>query len=277
MVADQFCRRRTSPARAGRNRRWHGVKSKPQPLANQLPSQPGFQPSTSTPRNRWRRRSRCGCWVLAVVAPCRGPVAQVSVSRCSDHHTPTYLAGVNQLVAADGIGLVEVEHQAGFGQVAGALADLDRAPRRTERQRAHHRGVATAGRARRAARQGRRGPGSCPRSPAARPRGWPHAGRCHRAGSAESARCRSRAAGVGGTGIPRGSIRTPGSTRRSRRGRARTRSARRGCARLAHRRLSREPVAEADAVVVDAEHHVETAPGMGRVHRLSAKRARSSL
>jgi len=39
-------------------------------------------------------------------------------------------------------------------------------------------------------------------------------------------------------------------------------------ARLAHRRLPRELVAEADAVVVDAEHHVETAPGMGRVHRL---------
>ena len=49
---------------------------------------------------------------------------------------------------ADGIGLVEVEDQAGFGQVAGALADLDRAPRRGERQRAHHRGVAAAGRER---------------------------------------------------------------------------------------------------------------------------------
>src|SRR5688572_14536248 len=42
--------------------------------------------------------------VLAVVAPCLGPTPQLSVSRCMPHHTPTYLAGLNQLTSPSLLG-----------------------------------------------------------------------------------------------------------------------------------------------------------------------------
>jgi hypothetical protein len=80
------------------------VKSKTSPLWNQSPSQPRFQPSTSTPRKPCFAAKSMWRLALAVVAPCLLPLAQVERSRCISHHTPTNLAGWNQLTSPSRLG-----------------------------------------------------------------------------------------------------------------------------------------------------------------------------
>src|SRR5207247_11031935 len=67
-------------------------------FAIQSPSQPTFQPSTSTPPNPLAAAKSMYRFVFAVVAPCLGPELHVIVPMCMPHQMPTYFIGLIQLV-----------------------------------------------------------------------------------------------------------------------------------------------------------------------------------
>src|SRR2546427_696238 len=64
----------------------------------QSPSQPTFQPSTSTPPNPLAAAKSMYRFAFAVVAPCLGPALHVIVPMCMPHQMPTYFMGLIQLV-----------------------------------------------------------------------------------------------------------------------------------------------------------------------------------
>src|SRR5690606_26955468 len=165
---------------------------------------------------------------------------------------------------ADGVGLVEVEDQAGLDQVTGTLADLDRAPRGGERGGAVHR-AALAGRGQRGAQH------------VAVATGQVHAGVVDQrrlvdgdvqpvAGAQGQRGLRGADLAQRGTriqvflAVPLERRDPPGG------GVVRIGQGELGQlladAHLARGRLGRELVAEADAIVVHAEHHVDPARGL---------------
>src|SRR3569833_2466594 len=92
-------------ATAGKSKSgYHWVKLKSQPLPNQVPSHPLFQPSTRTPLNPFAAAKSIIFFALAVVAPCFGPEFQVARSRCIAHQMPTYFIGLTQLTSPSLLG-----------------------------------------------------------------------------------------------------------------------------------------------------------------------------
>src|SRR3546814_3724358 len=67
------------------------AKSKSLPWPSQSPFQPGFQPSTSTPRMLLAAAKSMYFFTCSVVAPCLGPVAQLHSPLIMFHHTPLNL------------------------------------------------------------------------------------------------------------------------------------------------------------------------------------------
>src|SRR3546814_12143453 len=67
--------------------------------SNQLPFQPLFHPSTSTPPKPFFAAKSIYCLVRAVVAPWLGPSAQLHGPRIIPHQMPIYFIGLNQLTS----------------------------------------------------------------------------------------------------------------------------------------------------------------------------------
>src|SRR3546814_5832682 len=74
------------------------VKLKSSPWPNQLPFQPLFHPSTSTPPKPFFAAKSIYCLVRAVVAPWLGPSAQLHGPRIIPHQMPIYFIGLNQQI-----------------------------------------------------------------------------------------------------------------------------------------------------------------------------------
>src|SRR3546814_9090810 len=68
------------------------------------PFQPGFQPSTSTPRMLLAAAKSMYFFTCSVVAPCLGPVAQLHSPLIMFHHTPLNLPGCTQLTSPSLLG-----------------------------------------------------------------------------------------------------------------------------------------------------------------------------
>src|SRR6056300_1476979 len=72
------------------------VNENTSPLKNQSPSQPIFQPSTSTPSKPCLAAKSMYRLASSVVAPWLSPLPQVFAFICIAHQIPTYLPGLTQ-------------------------------------------------------------------------------------------------------------------------------------------------------------------------------------